>query len=401
MTEKDIQNADGTISQDAEIIYQSIQKHFANVKDPRRHQGQVIHSLSHILLIVICGVTCGANNLAAVAEYAKSKKEWLGSFLEIATVPSYETLWRVFALLDPKSLMKSFMTWTQELADSMQGSVIAIDGKAQRGTADPAHPHSFVHIVSAWSASNKLTLGQLKVESKANEIVAIPKLLEILDIEGAIVTMDAMGCQTKIAEKIIEKKGDYILGLKDNQPTLLDEAVNLFSQIDAYGDDGRDYSKYETNESGHGREERREVCVVGNLDFLPQKREWAGLRSIVRIHSTRVVKDKATTEARYYLSSLPSSAQLHSENIRCHWGIENEVHWVLDVGYREDAQKAKAGNIAENMATVRRISLNMIKQDKTVKAGVEIKRQKAGWDNKFLLQLVKDIGHKLGVKFFQ
>jgi len=351
-------------------------------------------------LIVICGVTCGANNLAAVAEYANSKKDWLCSFLGISEVPSYETLWRVFALLDPKSLMDSFMVWTQEIAHLKQGSVIAIDGKAQRGTADPDHPHSFVHIVSAWSASNQLTLGQLKVESKTNEIVAIPKLLEILDIEGAIVTMDAMGCQTKIAEKIIEKKGDYILGLKDNQPALLDEAIAVFSQIDEYGDEGIDYGQCESSESGHGREEHRQVRVISNLDFLPQREEWAGLRSMTRIRSTRIVKNKTTTEDRYYLSSLPPSAQLHSQNIRSHWGIENEVHWILDVGYREDAQKAKAGNIAENLATIRRISLNMIKQDNSVKAGVEIKRQKAGWDNNFLLRLVKNIGDKIGIKFF-
>ena len=298
-----------------------------------------------------------------MALYASRKKEWLALVLDLANgVPSYTTFWTVFALLNPVALEKSFVHWVRSRVNLKVDDVVSIDGKALRGRVKQGQPHSFVHIVSACAAANHLTLGQLKVDGKSNEITAIPQLLEVLDIEGTIVTIDAMGCQTGIAEKIVEKKANYVLALKGNQGMMADEVGNYFTQAEAANFEGISSDAVGSKDAGHGRVEEREVYVVDELDWLPQKDEWKNLKSIVMVVSKRLLPDQPPSiEKRYYLSSLLACALNIAHAIRSHWGIENQAHWVLDVALREDEQKANGGNIAENISLMRRMALNLLK----------------------------------------
>ena len=388
MTEDYLDKANGN------AFRKSLEEHFGELEDYRR-QGSVSYLLLDILFITLCAVISGANNLKAVAVYAKRKRNWLMEILGLSEdVPSYTTFWTVFALLDPTALEKCFIQWVQSKVELKEGSVVCIDGKAQRGTARSGQPHSFVHIVSAWAAANHLTLGQLKVEGKSNEITAIPKLLELIDIEGTIITIDAMGCQLDIAQKITERGADYVLALKGNQGTLADEVENYFNQAEAINFEGVECDALGSKESGHGRTEKREIYVTEDIDWLPKKDEWRNLKSIIMVKSERLLPGQpASIEKRYYISSLSVNAEKIAHAIRKHWGIENQAHWILDVAFREDEQNADAGNIAENMSLARRIALNLLKQEKTAKCGMEIKRQMAGWDNEYLLKVI-------GVKSF-
>jgi predicted transposase YbfD/YdcC len=389
MTEND-RDTDG-----AYILKKSLDEHFEIEGEDYRRQGSVSYHLIDILFITICAVISGANNLKAVAKYAVSKREWLTEILKLTEgVPSYSTFWLVFALLNPVILEKSFVNWVQSKFKVQPDDVINIDGKAQRGTAKKGTPHSFVHIVSAWAAKNHLTLGQLKVDGKSNEITAIPKLLDVIDIEGAVVTIDAMGCQTNIAEKIIKKGADYVLALKDNQRALANEVENYFNEAEFVNFEGVEFDAIGSKETAHGRTEIREIYVTEDIDWLPQKDKWLNIKSIIMVISKRILADKPPTiERRYYISSLSANAVKVANAIRRHWGIENQAHWVLDVGFREDEQNANAGNISENTSLIRRISLNLLKQEHTAKCGIEIKRQMAGWDNDYLLKVI-------GVKSF-
>ena len=379
----------------SDAFRQSLEEHFGELEDYRR-QGSVEHLLINILFITICAVISGANNLKAVSVYAARKRSWLTDVLGLINggIPSYTTFWMVFALLDPEILEKSFVQWVQSKVTLKDGSVVCIDGKAQRGTVKSGQPHSFVHIVSAWAATNHLTLGQLKVDGKSNEITAIPKLLDVLDIEGTIVSIDAMGCQTEIADKIVEKSADYVLALKGNQGLLANEVENYFNQAEAIDFEYIECDAIGSKEAGHGRIEKREIYVTEDIHWLPQKDAWRGLRSIVMVRSERLLPGKPPSiEKRYYISSLSACALKIANAIRKHWSIENQAHWILDVAFREDEQNADAGNIAENMSLVRRIALNLLKQEKSAKCGMEIKRQMAGWDNEYLLKVI-------GVKSF-
>jgi predicted transposase YbfD/YdcC len=376
----------------AQALHATIEEQFFGVEDYRR-KGSIIHKLSHILFITICAVTSGCNSLKSVAIYAQVKQDWLKSVLGFkGTVPSYLTFWTVFAMLLPEGLSLCFTRWVQTMVKASKGRLIAIDGKAQRGSRGSNTPNSFVHIVSAWSSHNGLTLAQCKVDDKSNEIKAIPQILDLIDIEGCIITIDAMGTQKKIASKIIENKGNYILALKGNHSKLHDEISNYFDQAIEYGEEGNEYHKHEEEEMGHGRIEKRHVFCTENIDFLEKSSQWKGLKSIVCVESSRVIKGKKTKQRRYFISSLGSKSERFNRLIRSHWGIES-LHWTLDVSFREDAQKIKTGHLPENLSLIRRLSLNFLKQDKTAKVGIEIKRQKAGWDNDYLLKL-------LGVKFF-
>ena len=276
---------------DRNALQKSLEEHFGQVEDYRR-KGSVRHLLIDILFITICAVISGANNLKAVAMYAMRKKDWLTEVLELPEgVPSYPTLWTIFALLDPTVLEKSFVHWVKSQVNLKKGDVVSIDGKAQRGTAKRGQPHSFVHIVSAWAATNHLTLGQLKVDGKSNEITAIPKLLDVLDVSGTTVTIDAMGCQTEIAEKIVDRGAEYVLALKGNQGALADEVENYFIQADAVDFEGVPCDAVGSKTSGHGRVEKREIYVTEDIDWLPQKDEWKNLKSIVMVRSKRLLPD--------------------------------------------------------------------------------------------------------------
>lgn len=385
------------LDKDSSIAFRkSLEDSFGDLQDYRR-QGSIRYLLLDILFITICAVISGANDLKAVAMYAKRKQRWLTEVLVLKNgVPSYWTFWTVFALLSPIALEQCFVRWVQSRLDRNPTGDrgICIDGKAQRGTARKGEPHSFVHIVSAWATAQHLTLGQLKVDGKSNEITAIPQLLDMIDVEGALVSIDAMGCQTIIAKKIIDKGGDYLLALKGNQGHLSDEVENYFVQAEAVGFEGIVCDAVGSQDHSRGRIERREVYITDDIDWIPQKEEWEQLRTIIMVKTERSLSGQPPSiKRRYYISSILPNAQRSANAIRGHWGIENQVHWILDVAFREDEQNANAGNIAENMSLIRRISLNLLKQEKTAKCGIEIKRQMAGWDDSYLLQV-------MGVKCF-
>lgn len=384
------------LDQEKDIAFKkSLEEHFGDVEDYRR-QGSVRHRLIDILFITICAVISGANDLKAVAMYARRKECWLVKTLELSDgVPSYTTFWTIFVLLSPISLEQCFVRWVQSrigVKHESESSDINIDGKASRGTAKKGEPHSFVNIVSAWARKHHLTLGQLKVDGKSNEITAIPQLIDMIDIKGSTVTIDAMGCQTAIAEKIVDKGGDYVLALKGNQGYLCDEVENYFTQAEHIDFEGVPCDAIGSRERAHGRVEQREVYTTEDIDWLPQKSEWKNCKTIIMVKSARTLNGQlASVEKRYYISSLPADAHRAANTVRGHWGIES-THWILDVAFREDEQNADTGNIAENMSLIRRLSLNLLKQEKTAKCGIAIKRQMAGWDDEYLLRV-------LGVKF--
>lgn len=389
MTEEDLDH------DSSKAFRKSLEDHFGCLDDYRR-KGSIRYRLIDILFITICAVISGANDLKGVAMYAQRKRRWLTSTLALDDgVPSYTTFWTIFVLLSPSALEQCFVRWVQSKIDSTtDNSNVSIDGKAQRGTAKKGEAHSFVHIVSAWAATQNLTLGQLKVDGKSNEITAIPQLLDMIDVKEATVTIDAMGCQTAIAEKIVDRGGDYVLALKGNQGRLSDEVENYFIQAEQIDFEGVACDAVGSKNCAHGRIEKREIYTTEDIDWLEQKEEWKNLKSLIMVKSERIIPGQsASIEKRYYISSLPANALRAASTIRGHWGIENRVHWILDVAFREDEQNANAGNIAENMSMIRRLSLNLLKQEKTAKCGIEIKRQMAGWDDEYLLKV-------LGVKSF-
>ncbi|HEY4831525.1 MAG TPA: ISAs1 family transposase [Waddliaceae bacterium] len=372
----------------------SIFEAFSGTKDPRHASSQVCHLLSNVLVITLTGILCGANNLKEVAAFAKSRQKWLEKVLDLPYgVPCYCTFWWVFALLDPQQFGEGFLKWMQLISVLTGRKIIAIDGKALRGTAIKGEPNSFIHIVTMWACEAGISLGQMKVNEKSNEITAIPKLLELIDIKDSILTIDAMGTQTKIAEQIKKAGADYILALKGNHSKMHDELENFFSQAETIEFQGIDHSSYHTVENGHGRHEKRHIYATEEISWLPEKEKWMGLKSIVLVVSKRTEDGKTSMEKRLYISSLPADARKHAYAIRSHWGIENQLHWILDVAFQEDAQKARTGHIAENMNGMRKLALSILKQDTTTDGGIELKRKKAGWDLDYLLSL-------LGIKSF-
>jgi len=375
-----------------DIFRDSIIESFAEVEDPRALTGSIRHKLIHILFMTLCAVLCGANNIKEIALYAKERRDWLSAVLTLPHgVPSYSTFWLVFAMLDPKAFHNGFSRWILYLTPLVKGGTYAIDGKALRGTALKGKPNSFIHMVSLWASDQQLTLGQTRVEGKSNEITAIPKLLDMIDIDGAIITIDAMGTQTKIAEQIVEANGDYILALKGNQSSLRDEVENFFEQAEEIDFEGIEHTSYHAIEEGHGRVEKRSVYATEQIDWLPGRTRWKGLQSAVLLISERRIGGKTTIERRMYISSLRANAKQIAYAIRSHWGIE-VCHWLLDVSFREDSLKARAGHVAENLSLIRKMALALLKQDTTTKVGIEAKRKKAGWNPSYLLKLV-------GIKF--
>ena len=372
--------------------FRSIEEHFGFATDYRR-QKSVKHRLIHIIFFTLCAVTAGANDLVGVEMYLQANADWLVKLFDLKYgMPSLGTLRTVYMLLNPEVLSRCFVEWVESLVARTNLKGISIDGKAQRGTALPDEPNSFVHIVSAWASEHNLTMGQVKVDGKSNEITAIPKLLDLIDIEGTVITMDAMGTQTKIAEQIVDRKGDYILALKGNHSTLQAEVENFFRQAFEYGDEGIDFTSFLGNRERR-RNELRKIYMSTDPEFIESyKPIWKGLRSIVCVESERTVKGQTTKELRYYISSMVANPEEIGRLIRGHWGIES-AHWVLDVAFREDQQLARAGHIAENLSLMRRISMNYLKQDRTVKAGIANKRLRAAYSKEYLLQT-------LGVKFY-
>jgi predicted transposase YbfD/YdcC len=357
-------------------------KYFAEVQDPRVERTRE-HLLEEILFITIAAVLSGASGWNEIEDYGKAKREWLRTFLTLpGGIPSHDTFNRVFSALDPEELEKGFVAWVASIAKLTAGEVVSIDGKALKGTRE-AGKKAIVHMVSAWSNANELVLAQRKVDDKSNEITAIPKLLAALELSGTVVTIDAIGCQRSIAEQITSKQADYILAVKENQKYLLADIKDSFQMLAAD-------AVAEEVDCGHGRVERRLCSVIGDLSLVEKAAEWPSLRSLVRIEAERFHKVSGLTEreTRYYITSLAPDAKRLNGAIRQHWGIENKLHWVLDVAFGEDHSRKRQGNAAQNFSIINRIALNLLKQDKSAKLGVHGKRLKAGWDNDYLLRVL-------------
>jgi predicted transposase YbfD/YdcC len=356
-----------------------------------------------MIVLAVCAVICAAESWSDVVDFAKAKLKWFKTFLELPHgVPSQDTFERVFSRLDPDAFEHAFIQWTKALSGSSGGQLIAIDGKKlRRSFAHAWNQSAATHLVSAYVSANHTVFAQLAVEAKENEIVAIPKLLELLDLRGATVTIDAMGCQKAIAEKIVQAKADYVLAVKENQPHLHEKATALMMDValdhaksGQKHSDGADgtarYGFAETVEKDHGRIETRRVLVTNQVEGLGDIAEqWPGLGSIARVESIRDVDGKVSRENRLYISSIKDcDAQRMGQIIRGHWGIENQLHYVLDVSFDEDRSRLRKGHAAENFGRIRRIALNLLRRDTTKKRGIKGKRLNAAWDHDYLLKLL-------------
>lgn len=358
--------------------------YFSSLTDPRVERTRE-HRLEDILFIAIASIICGAESWNEMEAFGKAKEAWLRTFLVLpGGIPSHDTFNRLFSALNPQELERCFMDWTRSVADLCENEVIAIDGKSMRGTRSSVNKN-IVHMVSAWAGKNHIVLGQTKVEEKSNEITAIPKLLDLLVLKGCIVTIDAMGCQRDIATKIIGKQANYLLALKGNQGNLLEQVEDSFRFLPINAFD-------EELDAGHGRVETRRCSVISDLSLIKSKEEWKGLKTLIKIESERYIKStgKTESETRLYISSLSTDAKLINQSVRSHWGIENSLHWVLDVDFNEDGSRKRSGFAAQNYSLLNRIALNLLKNEKTTKVGVRGKRLKAGWDNKYLIKLIKN-----------
>ena len=365
-------------------------KAFEELEDPRTRTCP--HRLDELLLVALCAITSGADGWVSVEDWGSLKLEWLRRFLPFAHgIASHDTFSRVFSLLDAQRFEACFIGWMQELCPALKGQHIPIDGKSVRGSHDAAL--GAIHLVSAWHSAAGLVLGQVKTAAKSNEITAIPELLDALDVRGATITIDAMGCQHAIIDKIMEKKADYIVAVKDNQPTLAQAVESLFEATEAGVREGK-LEQDVTIDKGHGRIETRRCVVAHDLSAMSkQGQAWAGLRSVVMVESTREAvngknKGQRSTEWRYYISSLQANASEFNAKVRAHWSIENSCHWVLDMAFNEDDCRIRKDNGAQNFAILRRIALNLIKQEKSGKTSVNIKRLKAGWSTDYLQTLL-------------
>jgi predicted transposase YbfD/YdcC len=372
----------------------SIGKHFANLEDPRIDRTKR-HSLLDILVIAICAVICGADNWEEVQLFGEAKEKWFKTFLELPNgIPSHDTFWRVFARLDPQQFQESFVNWISSVAEVTRGQVIAIDGKTLRRSHDRALGRGAIDMVSAWAAENHLVLGQVKVDDKSNEITAIPELLRVLEVSGCIITIDALGCQKEIAAAIVDQEADYVLALKENHGRLYADLVQLFDDLQASGFKAYPCSQAQTVNKNHGRLETRTCWVIADPAVLMQLRDapdWKGLQAVVKVHARRLVGQEVSEKDRYFIASLASQAAEMLEVVRSHWSIENELHWVLDLAFREDESRIRKDHGPENFAVLRHIALNLIKQEKTQKASIKGKRHKAGWDEAYLLKILSGL----------
>jgi predicted transposase YbfD/YdcC len=366
----------------------TIAEHFGDLEDARADN--VSHRLLDVIVIAICAVICGADTWVEVETFGNAKQGWLSRFLELPHgIPSHDTFGRVFGLLDADAFRDCFVDWVEAISDLMDGEVIAIDGKTLRRSYDGTIGKDAIELVGAWASDNRLVLGHEKVDDESNEITAIPPLLDLLALTGCIVTVDAIGCQTTIAEKIIDANADYVLTVKENQERLYGIIEDMFNDPDEM--DAVDYDYHKAIDKGHGRIEIRECWTTSDpayLRYIGEWADWKGLQSLVMVRSERRIGDKSTTESRYFISSLESDAELILAAVRTHWEIENKVHWVLDVAFREDESRVRQGNAAQNLSLLRHIALNLLKQEETAQCGTKAKRLKAGWDPDYLLKVL-------------
>ena len=361
---------------------------FGDLPDPRKQRNQH-YPLIDIISVVIMGIICAADDFVAAYRWAFHRTEWLQSMgLCLNGVPSHDTMNRVFRLLDPKIFNECFMQWVREIAATVEG-VIAVDGKTLCNSGDAFREKNPLHIVHAFAAENNVLLGQLATDAKSNEITAIPELLKMLTIKGNVITIDAMGCQKEIVTQIREQEGDYVIALKGNQGTLHDEAENFFQQAMKVKPTESGCDFVSSIEKNRGRIEERQVWTC-SLEWLSteQLENWVDLKTLICVRSTRTHKGKTTQEIRYYISSLASKAQRLAEIVRAHWGVENKLHWHLDVSFGEDLCKIRTDHAAENFSLVKKMALNLLKADTSEKLGVPNKRKLAGWSPEYLLKIL-------------
>jgi predicted transposase YbfD/YdcC len=334
-------------------------------------------------------VICGADDWTEVVDYAKAKKDWLKKFLALPhDIPSHDTFGRVFSLLRPEEFEKCFVSWIHTVFKLTDAQTVAIDGKTLRRSYDRSSNKAAIHMVGAWAAKSGIALGQLKTEDKSNEITAIPELLKLLDLKGCIVTIDAMGCQKDIAHRIADQGADYVLALKGNQGTLHKDVELFFEDAQQCNFKDIPHDSFETTDGDHGRVEVRRYVTVSDLGWIEDARKWKNLNLIGMVQSERHIGEKISRETRYFISSLPNDAKRFAEAVRDHWRIENQLHWVLDIAFREDDSRVRDRNAATNLAILRRFALSLCKQEKTAKVGIKVKRKRAGWNNDYLLILL-------------
>lgn len=373
-------------------LSESFLQHFETIKDPRADNHNRRHNLVDVFVITILGTICGANGWNEIYDFAVAKKNWLASFLDLPNdIPSHDTFRRIFMLINPEDFEQAFIEWIASLSIDLKNRVVAIDGKTVRGSVDNKNKKKPIHLVSAWASEYNMMLGQIKTEEKSNEITAIPKLLDMIDVKDAIVTIDAMGCQKEITKKIIRKKADFILALKDNQSSLFQDVKSIVATA-TEGD--KKFKKMlhrckVEKDRGHGRHERRRYTLLSPRRKTEFQARWPGIESIGIVESTRTVKNVKTPYVRFFLTSLNyKRIDDFMRGVRKHWGIENNLHWSLDISFSEDHSRVRAKNSAQNLAIIRRIALNLLKQEKTHKGGITRKRKSSGWDHQYLLNVL-------------
>lgn len=366
-----------------------LEEHFSRIKD-KRQESKISHKLIDIIIIAICAVICGAEGWEDIEIFGKTKLMWLLSFLKLENgIPSADTFARVFSFIKPKEFEKCFLNWINSSVKTINKDIVSIDGKTLRRSYDKKSNKAAIHMVSAWSSLNECVLGQIKTEEKSNEITAIPELLKALNINGCIITIDAMGTQKKIAEEIISGGGDYILPVKGNHPTLHRELTAFFDCMQTEHKDKKILYTEERNEKEHGRSEYRRYWLCEDIDWITSKNEWTNINAVGMTESYRTENGKTTVKKKYYISSIQSGISTFSKSVRKHWGIENSLHWCLDVAFREDDCRIRKGYASENFAVVRHIAVNMLKREKTSRRGIAGKRLTAALDDKYRMKVLK------------
>ncbi len=368
----------------------SFHEHFATLTDPRcPFAPNSRHLLMDILVIAVCAVMSGAEGWEDIEEYGKANAEWLGDLLDLPHgMPGHDTFRRVLSHVDPEELTQCFIAWTNALSAASGGDIVSLDGKTLRHSFDKATATAAIHMVSAWASANRLVLGQLKVEEKSNEITAIPALLRLLDVPGAVVTIDAMGCQKEIAKTITDQGADYVLALKDNHPTLAEEVALFLNDARATGFADIAHAYHETVDGDHGRIETRRYWITSEIEWLGAKASWSNLHSVGMVEARREVGNTIQVETRYFLTSLPAQGVRFAQAVRQHWGIENSLHWVLDVSFDEDACRIRKDKGAQTFAVLRHIALNLLRREPHHKRGIKARRKRAGWDRAYLFQVL-------------
>lgn len=375
------------------MLSETFLHHFQNIEDPRLDNHNQRHPLLDILVIAILATICGADTWTEVSEFGQAKEEWLKSFLKLPHgIPSHDTFGRVFSLIDPDEFETCFIDWINSLFIDIEKEIIAIDGKTLRGSHDRRKGKKALHLVSAWAAKNRVLLGQVRTEEKSNEIEAIPRLLEMIDVKNSIVTIDAMGCQKAIAKTIIAQEADYVLALKENQATLYQDVASIFEKEKEKEKQFKKMLNRRKVEKihDHGRIETRRYTLISARDPLLFELRWPGLKGIGMLETTRTVNHEVEKSTRYFLTSLEyEQIDDFMTAVRKHWNIEINLHWSLDVSFKEDLNRVRIGHAAENLAIVRRIALNLLKQETTHKNGISCRRKTAGWNHQYLLKVLK------------